>query len=85
MPCHWKLEARNRKLTVFAVFYFSVYCGLTSLLQVEWARTEDSSKPNLKNEDPSGTEIQLCTRATIRRYSEAVKKSYFAVVVFFQQ
>ena len=30
---------------------------------------------NLKNEDPPGTEIQLCTPATIRHYSAAVKRA----------
>ncbi len=73
---------RNRKLTVFVV-YFSVYCGLTSLLQVEWALTEDSSKPNLKNEDPPGTEIQLCTLAASRSYFEVAKRA--TMLIFFQR
>ncbi len=35
----------------------------------------DSSKPNLKNEDQPGTEIQLCTLATIQSYFEAAERA----------
>ncbi len=41
------------------LFLFSVYCGHTSLVQVECALTVDSSKPNLKSKNPSGAEIYL--------------------------
>ncbi len=60
-----------------------MYCGLNSLLQVEWALTEDSSKPNLKNEDPPGTDIQLCTLATIQSYFEAAERA--TALIFFPE
>ncbi len=48
-------EVHNHKLTVFAMlielsFFFCLLWAYL-LLQVEWALTEDSSKPSLKNED----------------------------------
>ncbi len=52
---------------------------------MEWALTEDSSKPNLKNENAPGTEIQLCTGTTIQLYSEAAQRDtaliFFTVII----
>ncbi len=62
---------------------FSVYRGLTLLLQMEWAPIEDSSKPNLKNEDLSGTAVQFCTQATIWCYFEAAEGT--SVLIFFPE
>ncbi len=44
---------------------------------------EDSSSQYLKNEDPSGTAIQLCTPATIRCYFEAAEGT--SVLIFFPE
>ncbi len=68
-------------LCLYISFY--VYCGLTLLLQMEWAPIEDSSKPNLKNEDLSGTAVQLCTPATIWCYFEAAEET--SVLIFFPE
>ena len=74
-------EARNRKLTVFAV---SLFCVLWAYFVATGGMgTKDSSKPNLKNEDPSGTEIQLCTPATIRSYFEAAERA--TTLIFFPE
>ncbi len=69
LPCHRKPRhvTANWQFLLCLYISFSVYCGLTLLLQMEWAPMEDSSKPNLKNEDLSGTAIP----ATIWCYFEA--------------